>query len=226
MGRPLNKRIFGLDADQFIQPLVRVGTGPESMGLIIRQRGTNSFEVVDMVTFQSGECYLVDKDEGSLGPNEMVVLATDNEGAKHPVIKLTANKTTLASGEVKQWSFDAPDAEKKVQFKSIRGLATFTAAPTVDDDHIETGGSQFTISVATNASYQPCPYTWQVSTDNVTWEDVRDGSGTVVAGPSTATLTLSPLIELDGNYYRAVFTDLVGTTSRSESIQININEPV
>lgn len=119
MGRPLNKKWFGLLAnadDARFAPLndtffniavnVQVGANAESEeGYILRQRSTNSFLVNDTKTGTKktpagtgtgnvGVCRLVDKASGTLGANEMSIQGTLDDGTGTQVrIKKLYNRT-------------------------------------------------------------------------------------------------------------------------------------
>jgi hypothetical protein len=119
MGRPVNKKWFGLlaDADDTrFAPLndtffnitvnVQVGANAESEeGYILRQRSTRSFLVNDTKTGTKisatgsgtgnvGVCTLVDKASGTLGANEMSIQGTLDDGTGAQVrIKKLYNRT-------------------------------------------------------------------------------------------------------------------------------------
>jgi len=119
MGRPVNKKWFGLlaDADDTrFAPLndtffnitvnVQVGANAESEeGYILRQRSTRSFLVNDTKTGTKisatgsgtgnvGVCTLVDKAAGTLGANEMSIQGTLDDGTGAQVrIKKLYNRT-------------------------------------------------------------------------------------------------------------------------------------
>ena len=65
-----------LSGDQ-IQCRAKVGDNPEGDGYIVRQKGSRKYLV--NVDGNVGACFLVDKDNGELGDNEMTVTATDDD---------------------------------------------------------------------------------------------------------------------------------------------------
>jgi hypothetical protein len=77
MGRPINKRKFGVLADGTnITINCQVGSNAESaVGMIISQRSVNKFKVNDAADGlgNTGICTLVDKAAGALGANEMSI---------------------------------------------------------------------------------------------------------------------------------------------------------
>lgn len=107
MGRPVNKRNFGLldDGTNFTVN-VQVASNTESeQGYILRQRSVNKFLVNDLKTGTKttvggsgtgnvGICTLVDKASGSLGANEMSIQGTLDDGTGSQVrIKKLYNRT-------------------------------------------------------------------------------------------------------------------------------------
>ena len=107
MGRPVNKRNFGLldDGTNFTIN-VQVGANSESeSGYILRQRSVNKFLVNDLKTGTKttvggsgtgnvGICTLVDKVAGGLGANEMSIQGTLAGGGGDQVrIKKLYNRT-------------------------------------------------------------------------------------------------------------------------------------
>lgn len=77
MGRPVNKRNFGLLADGTnLTVNCKVGANSASaQGMIISQRSVNKFKVDDskLGSGNEGICTLVAKPSGSLGNNEMSI---------------------------------------------------------------------------------------------------------------------------------------------------------
>ena len=107
MGRPVNKRNFGLldDGTNFTINC-QVGANSESeSGYILRQRSVNKFLVNDLKTGTKttvggsgtgnvGICTLVDKVAGGLGANEMSIQGTLDDGTGNQVrIKKLYNRT-------------------------------------------------------------------------------------------------------------------------------------
>ena len=95
MGRPINKRNFGLLADGTnITINCQIAANAESaLGYIIRQRSVNKFLVNDTIngtkqtaagagTGNVGVCTLVDKADGALGANEMSIMGYITGGSQ------------------------------------------------------------------------------------------------------------------------------------------------
>jgi hypothetical protein len=83
MGRPINKRYFGLTSGSVgtegnnITINCQVGSNAESaQGIILAQRSVRTFKVNDAAngTGNEGICTLVDAAAGSLGANEMSIV--------------------------------------------------------------------------------------------------------------------------------------------------------
>lgn len=113
MGRPLNKRLFGTGPGLDLRVQANVGSGPVD-GFIIRQRGSNRFEV--NADGDTGACVLVDKDVGDLLPGEMTLSVRDSVGDVKRVVKIAARKATLGDGTVTAWGF-APATPTTVEIE-------------------------------------------------------------------------------------------------------------
>ena len=107
MGRPVNKRNFGLldDGTNFTVNVQVASNSESESGYILRQRSVNKFLVNDLKTGTKttvggtgtgnvGICTLVDKVAGGLGANEMSIQGTLNDGTGTQVrIKKLYNRT-------------------------------------------------------------------------------------------------------------------------------------
>jgi len=107
MGRPVNKRNFGLldDGTNFTVNVQVASNSESESGYILRQRSVNKFLVNDLKTGTKttvggsgtgnvGICTLVDKASGSLGANEMSIQGTLDDGTGSQVrIKKLYNRT-------------------------------------------------------------------------------------------------------------------------------------
>jgi hypothetical protein len=94
MGRPINKRYFGLTSGSVgtegnnITINCQVGSNAESaQGIILAQRSVRTFKVNDAAnnTGNEGICTLVDAAAGSLGANEMSIVGYLSTGGGTPV---------------------------------------------------------------------------------------------------------------------------------------------
>ena len=107
MGRPLNKRFFGITQDGDTSPpdltgenrltaIVKVGANAVSeTGIILRQRSETRFKVDDAAdgTGNEGICTLVDKDVP--GNNEMVLKGYVSGGGDGVNIRKVHNRTMI-----------------------------------------------------------------------------------------------------------------------------------
>src|SRR6056300_353554 len=107
MGRPVNKRNFGLldDGTNFTVNVQVASNSESESGYILRQRSVNKFLVNDLKTGTKttvggsgtgnvGICTLVDTASGSLGANEMSIQGTLDDGTGSQVrIKKLYNRT-------------------------------------------------------------------------------------------------------------------------------------
>ena len=116
MGRPLNKRFFGLlDDGTNITVNCQVGSNAESaVGYILRQRSQKRFLVNDAKdgtavlpggagTGNVGVCQLVNKADGALDANEMSIMGEFN-GQGIRIAKLTNKIAVDYNGNRYKWS--------------------------------------------------------------------------------------------------------------------------
>ena len=116
MGRPLNKKFFGLLTDGTnITVNCQVGSNAESaVGYILRQRSTKRFLVNDAKdgtavlpggagTGNVGVCQLVNAADGALGANEMSIMGEFN-GQGIRIAKLTNKIAVDFNGTRYKWS--------------------------------------------------------------------------------------------------------------------------
>jgi hypothetical protein len=118
MGRPLNKKFFGLlDDGTNITVNCQVGSNTESaVGYIVRQRSPKRFIVNDTkdgTNTQVGDtgaqgnvgvCQLVDKADGSLADNEMSIMGYKADGAGVRIAKLFNRIVVDFNGNRYKWS--------------------------------------------------------------------------------------------------------------------------
>jgi len=103
----------------------KVGDNAEGDGFIVRQKGSKKYLV--NVGGNVGACFLVDKDDGSLGENEMTVTATDDSSVSFRLARFS-----------NRWGID---------FEGNSYIVTFNAAdPDVGDRAILNGVANDTIS--------------------------------------------------------------------------------
>ncbi len=118
MGRPLNKRFFGLlDDGTNITVNCQVGSNTESaVGYIVRQRSSKKFLVNDTkdgtnklagdtgVQGNVGVCQLVDKADGDLAANEMSIMGYTANGTGVRLAKLSNKIVVDFNGNRYKWS--------------------------------------------------------------------------------------------------------------------------
>ena len=121
MGRPLNKRFFGLlDDGTNITVNCQVGANAESVqGYIVRQRSPKRFIVNDKKNGTNklvgdteagnsqgnvGVCQLVDKADGSLAANEMSIVGYNAAGTGIRIAKLFNKIVVDFNGNRYKWS--------------------------------------------------------------------------------------------------------------------------
>lgn len=124
MGRPLNKRFFGADANNNIR--VRFHNGTASVdGAIVRQRGSKKFLCVDASGTQA-TCTLVATDDANIAAGQMSITVTNDSGTDLFLTKIAARKVTASDGNTYPWNFSVSTSDGAVQVEEAGSDSTFT----------------------------------------------------------------------------------------------------
>ena len=124
MGRPLNKRFFGADANNNIR--VRFHNGTASVdGAIVRQRGSKKFLCVDASGTQA-TCTLVSTDDANIAAGQMSITVTNDSGTDLFLTKIAARKVTASDGNTYPWNFSVSSCDGAVQVEEAGSDSTFT----------------------------------------------------------------------------------------------------
>ena len=124
MGRPINKRFFGANADNNIRVRFHNGTGSVN-GAVVSQRGSKKFKCVD----DSGNtaiCSLVSKADGSLAAGEMSIKVKNDAGTVLYVTKISAHNVTASDGNRYPWNFSTSTSDGAVQTEEAGTNSTFS----------------------------------------------------------------------------------------------------
>lgn len=125
MGRPLNKRFFGVNANSNIKVQFNSGAGSIA-GYIVKQKGSKKFLCSDAGGTITGICTLVDKASAALLAGEMSMSVQLDDTTVDQVTKITAHRIT-AGGVSYPWNFSTSAVDGAVQ---IEEAGTGTAAGT------------------------------------------------------------------------------------------------
>ena len=113
MGRPINKRFFGANANNNIR--VRFHNGSASVnGAVVSQRGSKKFKCVD-ASGNTAICSLVSKADGSLAAGEMTIKVKNDAGTVLYVTKISAHNVTASDGNRYPWNFSTSTSDGAVQ---------------------------------------------------------------------------------------------------------------
>jgi hypothetical protein len=124
MGRPLNKRFFGADANDNIR--VRFHNGTSSVnGAIVKQKGSTKFLCVD-ASGNKAICNLVSVADGALAAGQMSIKVKTDAAAVVYVTKISANTVTGSDGNRYPWSFSTSNSDGAVQIEEAGTDAVFT----------------------------------------------------------------------------------------------------
>lgn len=134
MGRPLNKKFFGVDANNNIKIQFNPGTGSVA-GYIVKQKGSTSFLCSNAGGTATAICKLVDKASADLLTNEMSMSVQLDNTTIEQVTKITAHRVT-AGGMSYPWNFINSVVDGAVQIEEAGtaiGAGTDTILGTADD---------------------------------------------------------------------------------------------
>jgi hypothetical protein len=139
MGRPINKRNFGINANNNLK--VQFFNGTASVpGYIVSQRGTKKFLCSD-ATGARAICFLVDKAAGSLTAGEMSITVQLDNGTADQVTKISGGTITVGGAKL-PWNFSASNSDGAVQVEE--------AGTGVDDGGTPADATDDTLDSATN----------------------------------------------------------------------------
>jgi len=141
MGRPLNKRFFGTPTAEGNEIKVQFHNGTGSVnGWIVKQLGSKKFRCTDGTAIK--DCFLVDVSAAdtdtpaALSAGEMTMTVKDDAGALKQVVKITARKVTVDTGESLPWNFSDANDDGAVEMEEAGDDATIDnddLAPDADD---------------------------------------------------------------------------------------------
>ena len=130
MGRPLNNRYFGADANNNIKVQFHNGTSSVN-GYIIKQVGSKRFKVQEYGSSSVYKCKLVDKDSADLAAGEMSISVKNDAGTVIQITKIAARKVTAGGVSIK-WNFSASTTDGAVEMEEA-GTAKTATAVSADD---------------------------------------------------------------------------------------------
>lgn len=125
MGRPLNKRNFGANADNNLR--VRFHNGTSSVdGAIVKQKGSKKFVCVDSSGTEA-TCTLVSVVNANIAAGEMSITVTNDAGTDLFVTKISGRKITASDGNTYPWNFLSSNSDGAVQVEEAGTDAAFTS---------------------------------------------------------------------------------------------------
>lgn len=126
MGRPLNKRFFGTPTAEGNEIKVKFFNAAPEDGWIIKQLGSKKFRCTNGTDIK--DCFLVDKAAADLLAGEMSIVVKDDAGGVKQVVKITARKVTVDTGESLPWNFSDATDDGAVEMEEAGTADDFTGA--------------------------------------------------------------------------------------------------
>ena len=124
MGRPLNKRYFGADANNNLRVQFNNGTASVA-GAIVKQKGGKRFVCVD-ASGNTATCKLASKADADLAVGEMSITVQKDNGTDLFVRKISAHRITGSDGVSYPWNFSSSTSDGAVQVEEAGSNDTFT----------------------------------------------------------------------------------------------------
>lgn len=136
MGRPINKKYFGVNANNNLK--VQFFNGTASVpGYIVSQKGSKKFLCSD-ATGATAICFLVDKAAGTLAAGEMTISVKLDNSTVVQVTKISGG-TVTAGGVKLPWSFSTSTTDGAVEIEEAgTGINDSGTAGDTSDDVLDT----------------------------------------------------------------------------------------
>lgn len=216
MGRPVNKRFFGTGPGNQLKVRAKIGSNAEGDGYIVSQRSGNRFKVT--VGANTGICKLVDKAEGALGANEMIIRVMTDAGTVVNATKIY-NRTVLANGVRQKWTFAVSTTDGKVQIEDEAASNFTTIAISVqpaDVSVVEPATATFSVTAAATPT-ATLTYQWQVQEDGAgAWADITGANAASYETAATVAATD------DGDKYRVLVSAANANTVTSNAATLTV----
>ena len=132
MGRPLNKRFFGADANNNIK--VQFHNGVASVpGYLVKQKGSKKFMCKDAAG-NTALCALVENTAaGDLAAGQMSITVKLDDGTVTQVSKISARRVTVL-GVSYPWNFSTSTVDGAAQVEEAGSDSSLTGATDLEGD--------------------------------------------------------------------------------------------
>ena len=134
MGRPINKRFFGANADDNLKVQFHNGTA-STPGYIVKQKGAARFLCSDSAG-DTAVCRLVAKAAGDLTAGEMSITVKLDNGTVGQITKIAGRKITVG-GDSYPWNFSTSTSDSAVQVEEAGTDTDLTGNTDLEGDESE-----------------------------------------------------------------------------------------
>ena len=141
MGRPLNKRFFGTPTADGNEIKVKFFNTAPVDGWIVKQLGSKKFRCTNGTAIK--DCFLVDKDAADLLAGEMSIVVKDDDANVKQVVKITARKVTVDTGESLPWNFSDANNDDAVEMEEAGVFSYGADGEPGGGDDTQTGEDDF-----------------------------------------------------------------------------------
>ena len=133
MGRPLNKRLFGMPEAGTSEIKVQFHNGTSSVpGWIVKQTGSKRFVCTDGT--ETATCYLADEDAGDLAEGQMTITFQLDDSSSVRATKISARKFTANDGSTYPWNFSTSTTDGAAQVEEAGDDSVLTNADNFEGD--------------------------------------------------------------------------------------------
>ena len=199
MGRPLNSRLFGADANNNLK--VQFNNGEASVpGYIVKQYGSERFKCRD-ADGNTAICKMVAKASADLEEGEMSITVKNDLGEAHQLTKIFEKVVSVAGRRV-PWTFDPSTTDARVQFEEAGTDTDLTGADDFEGDEgptIPDGMDPNEPLAGSGGSNNNVPGTFTATNGYV---DAFDATGMTYRNISASALDTVPGTPVDGLYRR------------------------
>lgn len=135
MGRPLNKKYFGVNNFGTTFKVQFYNGTTSKQGFIVKQIGSKRFKCED-ASGKVAICKLVNKAANALTAGEMSITAKLDNGTVVHVLKISSRVFTAGNGIRYPWSFSASTNDGAAQVEEV-GTSKTVIAPTTGATNLE-----------------------------------------------------------------------------------------
>jgi hypothetical protein len=218
MGRPVNKRNFGLGTGNQIKTKFKLNN-TEYEGYIVSQRATRRFRVSSVDGAVTGICTLVDKTPGELDNGDMVIVVRLDNGTTGRATKLF-NRVAVVNGNKTPWNFSTSTTDGAAQIADVEAASLTPVISITNQPTSATVTAPATATFTVTATASPSAvlsYQWQrKASGSNTWTNITEATAASYTTPETS-------LADDGSSFRVRISAIGAKTVNSSVVTLTVN---